>query len=224
MEPEDLKSSYATVMSHFYRGELGRMMVWRERIDRTTNWSIVAVTGLTSFTWAHTDYGSVFLIIGNVILYLLLAIEARRYRFYDAYRARVRVLESHFILPHVAQIEKRKEGNWRSLLVTDLAIPSFKISFWESISRRLRRNYIWLFLILLISWGCHTAMHMEAVNGKGFMDMIGSNQPFPPILFLVFILAFYSFLFGLVLLGFRKRKASGQFQKRPPDDKFKWSI
>ena len=29
--------SYVTAMSHFYRGEIGRMMVWRQRLDHLGN-------------------------------------------------------------------------------------------------------------------------------------------------------------------------------------------
>ena len=31
---------YVTAMSHFYRGEIGRMMVWRQRLDTTTTWAL----------------------------------------------------------------------------------------------------------------------------------------------------------------------------------------
>ena len=30
-------------MVHYYRGELGRMAGWRDRIDRTSNWAITVV-------------------------------------------------------------------------------------------------------------------------------------------------------------------------------------
>src|SRR5205807_9546387 len=35
---------YVNAMSHFYRGELGRIMVWRQRLDITTNWAITSST------------------------------------------------------------------------------------------------------------------------------------------------------------------------------------
>ena len=89
------------VVTHFYRGEIGRMMVWRDRLDRTTNWAILGITGLITFSWKHPELSHFFLFFSNILLFLLLMIESRRYRIYDAYRARVRVLECHFILPHV---------------------------------------------------------------------------------------------------------------------------
>src|SRR5690606_15393973 len=35
----------ATLVIHYYRGELGRMASWRDRIDRTSNWAITVVAG-----------------------------------------------------------------------------------------------------------------------------------------------------------------------------------
>ncbi|MFY8269070.1 MAG: DUF2270 domain-containing protein, partial [Terrimicrobiaceae bacterium] len=37
-------SCYVTALSHFYRGELGRIMVWRQRLDITTTWAITTST------------------------------------------------------------------------------------------------------------------------------------------------------------------------------------
>lgn len=42
----DAKDYYA-VMIHFYRGELGRIMAWRQRLDVTTNWAIVSTTAMS---------------------------------------------------------------------------------------------------------------------------------------------------------------------------------
>ena len=37
-------------------------------------------------------------------------------------------------------------------VATDLRQPVFRISFADAMPRRLRRNYIWIFLILLLAW------------------------------------------------------------------------
>ena len=42
--------------------------------------------------------------------------------------------------------------NGRRVLAENLLTPSFPISVWEAFGRRLRRNYFWIFLILLASW------------------------------------------------------------------------
>ena len=41
-----------TVLAHYYRGEISRMMSWRDRLDRTTNWAIGALAVMLSISLA----------------------------------------------------------------------------------------------------------------------------------------------------------------------------
>lgn len=218
----DFPKDYAATMVHFYRGELGRMMVWRQRFDTTTHWAIIGLTGIVSFAWSHADLGNFLFLFANFILYLLLTIEARRYRFYDAYRARVRMLESHFIFPVVTLSGKRLEGNWRRQMGEDLILPSYKISFLEALSRRFRRNYIWIYMMLLGAWLMHTFVVRGANSPDTFINEFCSNQPFPEPVFLALIGIFYLYLFFLYLFGHFRKTKMGEFQKRPSSGN--WSL
>lgn len=211
----DFPKDYAATMVHFYRGELGRMMVWRERFDTTTHWAIIGLTGLVSFAWNHAEGSNFLFLFANFIFYLLLSIEARRYRFYDAYRARVRMLESHFIFPVVTLSGKRLEGDWRRLMGEDLLLPSFKISYFEALSRRFRRNYVWIFLILLGTWVVHTLVVRGADSPASFVHEFCANQPFPEPVFLSLLGLFYGYLLGIYIYGTIRRSPLGEFQKRP---------
>lgn len=195
------------------------MMAWRERFDTTTHWAIIATTGIITFGWTNPGSGHFLFLISNVVLYLLLSIEARRYRFYDAYRARVRILEAHFIFPVVTQSPKHLEGDWRRSLGADMLIPSFKIGYMEALSRRFNRNYIWLFGVTLITWTGQTFL-----NGFGTFDSNALTVPAPPIGFVVFIAAFYIYLTVVAIRGFRCRRASGEFQKRPTTGANEWTL
>jgi len=218
----DFPKDYAATMVHFYRGELGRMMVWRQRFDTTTHWAIIGLTGIVSFAWNHAEAGNFLFLFANFILYLLLTIEARRYRFYDAYRARVRMLESHFIFPVVTLSGKRLEGNWRRQMGEDLILPSYKITFLEALSRRFRRNYIWIYMMLLGAWIMHAFVVRGADSLDSFITQFCSSQPFPDYVFLALIGIFYLYLFFLYMYGqFRKTKM-GEFQKRPSSGN--WSL
>ena len=224
MSNEQQKSDYATVMSHFYRGELGRMIVWRERFDTTTHWAVITVTGIITFAWTNDAPSHFMFILSNIILYLLLNIEARRYRFYDAYRARVRILEAHFIFPHLTQIAPL-EGNWRELLGNDLMMPSFKISKWEALSRRLNRNYIWLFLITLVAWIGQLIHTAGSVTNFDEMKLaLAQGLPLSLPIFLVLAAAFYLYIAILSAIGVRGRKASGQFQTHRHTDSKEWTL
>ena len=84
-------------------------------------------------------------------MFLLLSIEARRYRFFDVYRARVRQLERNYFAEVFAP-SPGVAGDWAHLLAEDLRDPQFLMTHMTAMSRRLRRNYIWMFLVLLLAW------------------------------------------------------------------------
>ena len=115
-------------MSHFYRGELGRIMVWRQRLDITTNWAITSSTAIITIAFSNREVPHIIFFFNLAIVWVMLWIEARRYRFYDAFRARVRMLEAHFLVPMVMENRDMLQGEWKKLVCEDLILPSFKIS------------------------------------------------------------------------------------------------
>ena len=94
---------YVNAMSHFYRGELGRIMVWRQRLDTTTNWAVTSSTAIITIAFSNAGVPHIIFFFNLAIVWIMLWIEARRYRFYDAFRARVRMLEAHFLVPMVME-------------------------------------------------------------------------------------------------------------------------
>jgi uncharacterized membrane protein len=77
--------------------------------------------------------------------------EARRYRFYDIWRTRARTIEINFYRP-MLDGSQPAQVDWASTLAHDLAWPHFHMPWWEAAGRRLRRNYQWIYAILLASW------------------------------------------------------------------------
>src|SRR4029079_18168766 len=139
-------------MSHFYRGELGRSMVWRQRLDVTTNWAITSSTAIITIAFSPREVPHIIFFFNLAIVAVLLWIESRRYRFYDAFRARIRMLEAHFLVPMVMENRQMLQGEWKKLVCEDLILPCFKISKLEAVGRRLRRNYVFIFPLILIAW------------------------------------------------------------------------
>jgi uncharacterized membrane protein len=144
-------SEFITLTAHYYRAEMARMAGWRDRIDRTSNWAITVVGAMLSVSLSTPTAHHGVLLFAMVLVLLLLVIEARRYRFFDVYRARVRRLERHYYA-QVFSPTAEAEGDWMHFLSEDLRKPVFLISRGQAISRRLRRNYCWMFLILLVAW------------------------------------------------------------------------
>ena len=144
-------AEFINVFAHYHRAEIARMAGWRDRIDRTTNWAITVVAAMLSVSLSTPTAHHGVLLFAMLLVALLLMIEARRYRFFDVYRARVRRIERNYYAQILAP-EAQVEDGWTRSLGEDLRRPLFHITLQEAMSRRLRRNYGWLFLILLLAW------------------------------------------------------------------------
>jgi uncharacterized membrane protein len=160
---------YVNAMSHFYRGELGRIMVWRQRLDITTNWAITSSTAIITIAFSNAAVPHIIFFFNLAIVWGMLWIEARRYRFYDAFRARVRMLEAHFLVPMVMENRDMLQGEWKKLVCEDLILPSFKITKLEAVGRRLKRNYVFIFILIMVAWVTKIFLHattaMDGVPG-----------------------------------------------------------
>lgn len=143
---------FVNTLAHYYRGELSRMMSWRDRLDRTTNWAIAAVAAMLSVSLSSPQSHHGLLLFAMILVFLLLNIESRRYRFFHVYRSRVRLLERNYYARILSPREHLDPTHWMAQLADDLRLPKFSMTRSQAMARRLRRNYIWLFLILLMAW------------------------------------------------------------------------
>jgi uncharacterized membrane protein len=145
-------SETTTLMTHYYRAEMTRMNAWRARLDLTSNWSITVVAALLSVSLSTPNAHHGLALFGMIIILLLLFVEARRYRFYDVYRMRIRQFERHYFGQFFSADTKGGPEPWLVMLAQDLRHPKFRITMVLALRRRLRRNYIWMFMILLCAW------------------------------------------------------------------------
>jgi uncharacterized membrane protein len=137
-------------------------MQWRARLDNTTNWAITTTSTIFTVAFSIREVPHIIFLFNLAIVTIMLWIEARRYRFYDAFRARVRMLEAHFMVPIVMQNASMLQGDWRKLLAEDLLLPSFKISAFEAVGRRLKRNYAFIYAVILVAWVTKIFLHAQA--------------------------------------------------------------
>lgn len=152
VQPTPLTSSErVNTMAHYHRAEIARMAGWRDRLDRTTNWALTAAAAMLSVSLSTPTAHHGVLLFAMLINLLLLWIEARRYRFFDVYRARVRQFERHYFA-QIFSPQPDFASNWLLILGETLRTPHFLISQRVAFSRRLRRNYIYVFAILLLAW------------------------------------------------------------------------
>ncbi len=169
---------YVNAMVHFYRGELGRIMIWRQRLDVTTTWAITSTTTIIGAAFSFRDIPHIIFFFNLALVWIMLWIESRRYRFYDAFRGRVRMLESHFLVPMISQKGNFLDGEWRRLVCEDLILPSFKISKLEALGRRLKRNYAFIFAIILVAWTLKVMIHAPTPiqSFRAFYDALAVHE------------------------------------------------
>ena len=204
-------SEFITVFAHFHRAEIARMAGWRDRIDRTTNWAITLVAAMLSVSLSTSNAHHSVLMFAMVLAFFLLMIESRRYRFFDVYRSRVRRLERNYYAklfdPGVAA-----EENWQRIMADDLLAPSFVMSMEEAVSRRLRRNYIWIFLILLGAWALKVTFPSfsgEVPPALSFLDWVrhAGVGPVSGWIISAIMLGFYGWI---VIAAFRTHGRGGE--------------
>jgi len=204
--------SYVNAMSHFYRGELARIMVWRTRLDTTTNWAVTGTTAIITIAFSNAGVPHLIFFFNLAIVWIMLWIEARRYRFYDAFRARVRMLEAHFLVPMVMENHHLLQGEWKKLVCEDLILPSFKISMLEAVGRRLKRNYVFIFLLIIAAWIMKLFLHApEPIESYGAFYRalrVGHIAPW-----FVLIIFFGTLIIVIGLAIYVGRKSSGEISE-----------
>jgi uncharacterized membrane protein len=204
--------SYVNAMSHFYRGELARIMVWRTRLDTTTNWAVTGTTAIITIAFSNAGVPHLIFFFNLAIVWIMLWIESRRYRFYDAFRARVRMLEAHFLVPMVMENHHLLQGEWKKLVCEDLILPSFKISMLEAVGRRLKRNYVFIFLLIIAAWIMKLFLHApEPIESYGAFYRalrVGHIAPW-----FVLIIFFGTLIIVIGLAIYVGRKSSGEISE-----------
>jgi uncharacterized membrane protein len=150
---------FNAAMIHFYRGEVQRSNTWRNRLDTTTNWAVLTAGATLSFVFSSPSNPHFVIPINSVLVAIFLLMEARRYRYYEIWSSRVRVLETGYFAQLLAPESVAPDEAWARHLAADLITPHFTISEWEAIGRRLRRNYLWIFALLALSWNLKVYLH-----------------------------------------------------------------
>lgn len=205
---------FSTAMAHFYRGEVQRSNTWRTRLDTTTYWAVLLVSATLSFTFSSPLSPHFVIPIITILVAVFLVMEARRYRYYEIWASRVRVIETGYYAPMLDPDSVPRDQEWASHLASDLLTPHFTISVWEAIGRRLRRNYLWLFALLGFSWTLKVYLHpVPADTFELFLQRATVGLVPGRIVFLVgFVFNFALFIFAMGTI--RLRKATGEVLPR----------
>jgi uncharacterized membrane protein len=205
-------AEFNTAMVHFYRGEIQRSNIWRNRLDATTNWAVITAGATLSFVFSSPDNPHFAIPINSLLVSIFLFMEARRYRYYEVWANRVRVLETGYFAPMLSHRTIPPDKEWAEHISADLINPHFTISDWEAIGRRLRSNYIWIFILLALSWMLKVYLHPSpAINFDTFMNR--AQVGLVPGWFVIAV----GFIFNIIIFFFavgtlKLRNASSEVQ------------
>ncbi|MCB0197597.1 MAG: DUF2270 domain-containing protein [Anaerolineae bacterium] len=147
--------NFTNAMVHFFRAEVYRADLWRRRLDTTTNWAVITTGATLSIAWDPQ-----VIILSTLLVTLFLYIEARRYRHYELWSYRVRLMETDFFAAMLVP-PFRPAADWAESLAENLLRPKFPITMWEAFGRRFRRNYVWIYTILWLAWILNIWLHPE---------------------------------------------------------------
>ncbi|WP_084115914.1 DUF2270 domain-containing protein [Paracoccus sphaerophysae] len=201
----DFDNAQLGAIAHLYRGEVYRSTIWRTRLDNTTNWSIVMMgIALTSTFSSHTASALPLLVVGMLLL-VFLVFEARRYRYFNVWRARARWMETHLYAPMLRG--QPLDPAWRDVLAADYESPTHHISFAQALGRRLRRNFIWILGIQSVAYWGKIAIH--PFPAQDIHDLIGRAAigPIPGVIVLLAGLAYNGMWIGVALWSWRVDRA-----------------
>jgi uncharacterized membrane protein len=145
------------VLVHFYRALVGHMDVWRQRMDATTNWAAATTAVMVTFSFGSADSPHFVLLLAIGFNGTFLLMESRRYQIFDLWRRRFRALNRHLIAPVLSgedpeQPDDPARREALAQVATDLGRMVPHLSLLPALGYRMRRNYGYLFMVVLLAW------------------------------------------------------------------------
>ena len=151
---ESIPESYYGFIFHYYRAEVYRETNWRNRLDNTTNWSIVVTAAILSFAFTNENAPHSIILVDYFMVWFFLYIESRRFRYYWHLRSRTRTIEKE-LLSQIFLGKKSSNNDknrWKEKLAESFKNESISMSRIESIAWRFRRNYFFIIPLVFASW------------------------------------------------------------------------
>lgn len=155
----NLDAAEIGAVAHLFRSEVYRSTTWRSRLDNTTNWAVVTTGIALSLSYSNARASPLPLILVGLLVVVFLLLEARRYRYFNVWRARCRLMETDFYAPLLRGEGITLDGRWNTLLSNDYRRPHFHISYLRALGRRLRKNYCYILAVQAIAYFGKLAIH-----------------------------------------------------------------
>lgn len=159
--PAEFDPSSAVVV-HFYRAVVGHMDVWRQRMDATTNWAAATTAAMITFSFSapESPHFTLLLAVGFDIVFLLM--ESRRYQIFDLWRRRFRLLNRYVVAPALGTAgAPDREAQAAALREVGVELGRLvpHLSLLQAVGYRLRRNYGYVLVLVLLAWILKLEVH-----------------------------------------------------------------
>ncbi len=200
---------FNTAMIHLYRGEVTRANTWRQRLDVTTNWAVIATGAAISVAFSQSRGHHSVILLNMLLVTLFLFIEARRYRYYELWSTRIRLMETDFFAAMLVP-PFRPAWDWAETLAENLLHPNFPITIWEALGRRFRHNYLWIYIIITTSWIAKLWLHPITATSWNIVLHRASVGGLPGLVTFTIVGGSLCALFLLGLGTIRLHDASGE--------------
>jgi uncharacterized membrane protein len=146
---------------------------------------------------------------------VFLTIEARRYRYFDIWRTRVRLMEVSMFVPLLRLEGACVDKAWNRELADDYERLRFHITLWEAAGRRLRRNYSFLFAVQVVSYVAKICIHPQPVTSLDEFWQHAAIGPLPGQVVLIIGFLFHASLVLLAVLTLKGQQAAGRVESMP---------
>jgi hypothetical protein len=131
----------------------------------------------------------------------------------------VRVLETGYFAPMLSHRTIAPDEEWADHISADLIAPHFTISELEAVGRRLRSNYLWIFILLALCWTLKVYIHPYPAPTLDTFIQRATVGLAPGWLVISVGFFFNVLLFVLAIATLKLRDASSEVL---PLDKFEW--
>ena len=208
-EMVDQSTGLGSVMAHLYRGQVDHVTTWRGRLDQTTNWAVTVIAAILTYGFSSKGVSHGILLVAMLVTVVFLGIESRRYRGFDVWRSRTRLIEENLFANALDPSSGVEHRDWRAELSTDLRDPAIKTPYVEAVSRRLRRIYLPLLTVLLVAW----LFRVSVLSPDAPFPASAALGTAPGVAVVGVVVAVYLALCALTFWP-RQRQAMGEFGKR----------
>lgn len=206
-------SEFTTAMVHFFRAEVSRANVWRQRLDTTTNWAVITTGASLSLAFTESEISHIVLMLNLLLVTIFLVIETRRYRYYELWSSRVRLMETDFFAAMLVP-PFHPSPDWAEALAENLLLPHFPISNWEALGRRLRRNYLWIYTVVGFAWIAKLWLFPSMATSLSEMTLRATVGPIGGEWILIGSLVLFAGVFVIALATIGLRHSAGEVLPR----------